>query len=430
MKKIVLCLFCFCSSVVFSGDFLLHHCYDNSVYGARGLSEGYGAPEIMIGYYDNFYYQFLDDFMIDPLYPVQLEGSTKNNYKVSDIEFIEVGDDLIVSYYYYKKNRVYLYRVSNSSCTRMIDLEDQIYKNLAAKVPNIDQLLEKEEHYQRWANKIVYSFAKRDSNLIIHCGIKSNLTKNSIYAEYQTLMILNSYVINSDLTLKEFPFEENPFRMEEVSFYFIEQREYLDVVENFTLQTPGKFGLREDMIFTRETVVYNNNVLKLLDNFFSFLYSSNFLLVGCELISGFTDKFNRTEGLSFRSSSFLKEGATLYNVENLKKDDIPWVEGVAGHGIGEWIEIKSEKDINILHLYNGFYDEKRPELYKNNSRVKKVRIESLDKSFKMFVYLKDSPGMQNLYIPVKGVRSLKIYIEEVYPGAKWSDTCINRICFS
>ncbi len=132
-------------------------------------------------------------------------------------------------------------------------------------------------------------------------------------------------------------------------------------------------------------------------------------------------------GFYTSSSSELKEGNKVYSSKNIANLNLaePWVEGVEGNGVGETISFYAMG--KILFLFNGFVSYSRPELYQYNSRVKKIKITSSKKSFKeMIVDLKDTPNPQTIKLPADD-EDIIIEILEVYPGTKYSDTCIHGI---
>ena len=85
-----------------------------------------------------------------------------------------------------------------------------------------------------------------------------------------------------------------------------------------------------------------------------------------------------------------------------------------------------------LAFYNGFQSENRPDLYKANSRAKKIRIKNLETGSSKDFSLKDSMEMQIISLLDLNIWSnvntnLEITILEVYPGEKYKDLCIQAI---
>ena len=85
-----------------------------------------------------------------------------------------------------------------------------------------------------------------------------------------------------------------------------------------------------------------------------------------------------------------------------------------------------------LAFYNGYQSDSRPDLYKANSRVKKIRIKNLESGNTTELMLKDTSDMQeininSLIMSYNEYISLEITILEVYPGDKYKDLCIQAI---
>jgi hypothetical protein len=153
---------------------------------------------------------------------------------------------------------------------------------------------------------------------------------------------------------------------------------------------------------------------------------------------GVTDHAKRLEGRyrfpnAFSASSSLTEGTIRYGPENLDKHwtRTPWVEGVPGHGIGE--EIRIDTWFPRLWISIGFVSYDRPELYELNSRPKRLRVVSDATGEERIVDLEDTPNLQPIEVPGEwesaGDGGIRLIIEEVYPGTRWDDTCINFIVF-
>ena len=139
------------------------------------------------------------------------------------------------------------------------------------------------------------------------------------------------------------------------------------------------------------------------------------------------------QDIIYTTSSFLIEGKTVYGANNLSSiDGLPWA-SENGFGINDIITIKTPTYSGMkLAIYNGFQSESRPDLYKANSRVKKVRIKNLESGSSRDFLLKDTPEMQeislsNLILWHNVFTTLEITILDVYPGEKYKDLCIQAI---
>jgi hypothetical protein len=133
------------------------------------------------------------------------------------------------------------------------------------------------------------------------------------------------------------------------------------------------------------------------------------------------------------SSSALREGNTVYSVNNLNSGiGVCWVEGVSGQGIGEKIIFSAKEDgpsagFSELYISTGFVSYQKPYLYRQNSRPKKIRV-SFENENPRIIELADTPHLQYIGIhwtPWYDKKDLWIEILEVYPGTKYADTCIN-----
>jgi hypothetical protein len=164
------------------------------------------------------------------------------------------------------------------------------------------------------------------------------------------------------------------------------------------------------------------------------------------------------EATDMSATSSLTEGATVYSpdISNLAIGK-PWVEGVAGHGIGEKISMNTKDGwgANALYISIGFVSYRNPQLYQLNSRPSKIRIHRGSISFD--VDLEDTPHFQRIelrgrpgipswvtdyepgsdpwYDPetdtvIENPHFIQIEILDVYPGTRWQDTAINAIFYA
>lgn len=135
----------------------------------------------------------------------------------------------------------------------------------------------------------------------------------------------------------------------------------------------------------------------------------------------------------YTATSELKEKNTVYCAKNLKtKNGLPWA-SANGYGIGDKINIEIPRSYTVkLGFYNGFQSDTRPDLYKANSRAKKVEIRCLETNEKIQVELNDSKEKQIVDLKKLDMKyntdvNLEITILEVYPGEKYKDLCIQAI---
>jgi len=144
-------------------------------------------------------------------------------------------------------------------------------------------------------------------------------------------------------------------------------------------------------------------------------------------------------------------GDEYYGFKKLTDGDprTAWVEGVSGSGIGEGFIVDNSAFFeSYLEIYNGY--QKNPKTWKENSRVKKLKLYANDIPL-CFIELEDVMGPQALDLREVGIgvdesgemvfgypffKSLlekdfsePVFFEivEIYKGTKYSDVCISEI---
>lgn len=146
------------------------------------------------------------------------------------------------------------------------------------------------------------------------------------------------------------------------------------------------------------------------------------------------------------SSSLEEQGGNNYSGHNAHdlSYQTAWVEGATGNGEGEYLlyEFAPESPrINTIIVVNGYV--KSAQAWKNNSRVKKLKVYVGDKLFAI-LNLKDLPAAQSFEIEPLGAGDrgsfeelhkkpdwkLRFEILEVYKGDKYDDTVITEIYFN
>lgn len=139
----------------------------------------------------------------------------------------------------------------------------------------------------------------------------------------------------------------------------------------------------------------------------------------------------------YASSCLSSQGSNTYYASNLHdfNHETAWVEGVSGHGIGQYIVYEFEMQcprITTINILNGYV--KNYNAWKANSRVKKLKVYYNNTPIAI-LELEDSRSLQWFDIGVVGRTgngprwSLKFEIIEVYPGSKYPDTVISEIYF-
>lgn len=128
-------------------------------------------------------------------------------------------------------------------------------------------------------------------------------------------------------------------------------------------------------------------------------------------------------------SSFLKERDKEYNIDNICncKAGTPWVEGVKGSGIGEGFTIKGDNNSYLL-IMNGYISCEKPYLYKQNNRIKAIKVTGIKSGKTKILTILDTPHPQTVDISfINSKEDIRIEIFDVYKGTKYDDTCINLL---
>lgn len=128
------------------------------------------------------------------------------------------------------------------------------------------------------------------------------------------------------------------------------------------------------------------------------------------------------------SSELAPQGENKYGPQSLiDGEGKAWCEGVTGYGIGETITIHYKPAVRLqkFSFINGY--PKTPETFKNNSRVKQLRVQTSD-GVAAVVTLQDIAEDQPIKLPrIAKPVWVRFTILEVYPGARGSDTCVGGI---
>ena len=139
------------------------------------------------------------------------------------------------------------------------------------------------------------------------------------------------------------------------------------------------------------------------------------------------------------SSALKAQGSKNYKASNIFDMDpeTAWVEGVKGHGIGQWIEFKDVSvrqdgiwcEVCTISILNGYV--KSDKAWRENGRVKRLKVYCNGKP-KCILELQNSRSMQhfNVYGLFSKRATIKFEILDVYPGTKYQDTAISEIDFN
>ena len=146
------------------------------------------------------------------------------------------------------------------------------------------------------------------------------------------------------------------------------------------------------------------------------------------------------------TSSFLtentKNGEWKYDGKDMERFPIvstsdyefismPWVEGVDGDGIGEWIEFEGRYELSHLRILNGYVDIRKPHLFKENNRIKEATLictpENPDEEiFEKKVTFEDFVYVKKIELG-KECKKVRLRIDSVFKGSKYDDTAITSI---
>ena len=130
------------------------------------------------------------------------------------------------------------------------------------------------------------------------------------------------------------------------------------------------------------------------------------------------------------TSHLVEKNGTEYPVQNLcsMESDTPWVEGASGNGIGESFVIENtwETVYKTLLIMNGYISYEKPFLYKQNNRVKKIKVTGVKSGNSKILDVLDTPHPQTVDISfITQAEDIKVEIAAVYEGTKYDDTCLH-----
>ncbi|MDA9809388.1 hypothetical protein N9C59_03625 [Flavobacteriales bacterium] len=165
-----------------------------------------------------------------------------------------------------------------------------------------------------------------------------------------------------------------------------------------------------------------------------------------DIVGGGDGWYNAGGPYEVTASSYLKsQGSNNYKPKNAHDLNYKnaWVEGTSGYGIGEFLMYKfsaTSPRITEIIVVNGYV--KSESAYRNNSRVKKLKVYLNDKPY-VILNLEDKIANQGFKVePIgnsdrqdwdvlktKPEWALKFEILEVYKGLKYDDVVISEIYF-
>ncbi len=140
------------------------------------------------------------------------------------------------------------------------------------------------------------------------------------------------------------------------------------------------------------------------------------------------------EAYTVRASSELKSPTNAYAAKKVIPPSLgtAWCEGVAGDGVGEWIELTLKKPFTNdggfkLGILPGYASSHA--LFRKNNRPKKLAVIINDDPAVQEITLEDYGKFQSFIFewPDKPVKKIRLKILEVYKGEQADDTCITDI---
>jgi hypothetical protein len=108
-----------------------------------------------------------------------------------------------------------------------------------------------------------------------------------------------------------------------------------------------------------------------------------------------------------------------------------WVEGVAGPGTGQWIQLTFPGAIELHSLGFDVGFDKNTDLFDKNNRIKKATL-VFSNGEETSISFQDTRGLQEVLMvraprPNVKTTSVKVIIDEVYPGTRYDDTCLAEV---
>ncbi len=105
-----------------------------------------------------------------------------------------------------------------------------------------------------------------------------------------------------------------------------------------------------------------------------------------------------------------------------------WAEGADGDGVGEWFEISASslQEVTGISILSGYC--KSEDLYYKNNRPKDVTVTLSDGSQYSYTLSDECGSYQQLdFGSPRQTNSIRVTIDSVYGGTKWSDTVVSEV---
>ena len=108
-----------------------------------------------------------------------------------------------------------------------------------------------------------------------------------------------------------------------------------------------------------------------------------------------------------------------------------WVEGVAGPGVGQWVMLSFPGTVEVHSVRLDVGYDKNADTFAKNNRIKRATL-IFSNGDRLGLGFADKRGMQAMPLarapgPSIQTTSVKVVIEEVFPGWKYDDTCLAEI---
>jgi hypothetical protein len=109
----------------------------------------------------------------------------------------------------------------------------------------------------------------------------------------------------------------------------------------------------------------------------------------------------------------------------------PWVEGVSGPGVGEWIQLDFPGTIEVWHVNLDVGYDRDDDVFYANNRIKRATL-IFSNGEQVTLDLGDTRGIQTVPLaraPGPSIQTtfVRMVIEEVYAGSQYDDTCLAEI---
>lgn len=237
--------------------------------------------------------------------------------------------------------------------------------------------------------------------------------------------------IEYDLGYDNFKFDENKCYYENITGLLVGNYYYpKSLIFDLTFDFPYIKALNSEN--AKETLILKNKDLCIV------YYTDENRNINYPFFIGIAENSNKRilTGQFIKSSGNFVEKDKEYSPDKLFSLILnnPWVENSSDYGIGEYLEFdlagfSGERYLkaNGFYIINGFVSISNQSLYEKNTRIKTIKIIDLKTKEEWIQELEDTPNPQ--FIDCKGHEgnSIRIIIQDVYPGTLWKDTCISGI---